>query len=103
MPEFLNSGWVKELGTSALMFACFYLVLQANTSNLKTLIDSMQNNNNQMFKMYERLFDTVMLNSGMLQKILESVSTNKWCPIVRKYLKKGTDVTIKDLEGCNND
>lgn len=101
MLEFLNSGWVKELGTTALMFACFYLVLQANTSSLKTLIESMKSNNEQMFKMYEKLFDTEIVNSGMLQKILEAVSTNKWCPIVRKYLKRGSD--IKDLEDCNND
>lgn len=99
MLEFLNSNWVKELGSTALMFLCFYLLLKSHTTNITLLINSMQENTERMFKMYEKLFDTMMLNSGMLQKILESISTNKWCPIVRKYLKNG----VQKDEGDNND
>ncbi|RAI14968.1 MAG: hypothetical protein DKM22_05635 [Candidatus Melainabacteria bacterium] len=85
MTDLLNSAWLKELGTTALMFVCFYLMLQSNKTSIESLIKMYGETTNRMFVMYEKLFDTTMINSGLLQKILEQITNNKWCPVAKKY------------------
>lgn len=84
MSELLQSNFLQELGATALMFIVFYLVLQFNKSSIESLIKQQSDFVSKMFELYNKLLDTTVFNSSMLQKIDDKIKTGQWCPFNRK-------------------
>ena len=73
MTELLQSDFFRELGTTALMFIVFYLVLQFFKSSIESLIKQQSDFISKMFELYNKLLDTTTFNSSILQKIDEKI------------------------------
>ena len=73
MTEILQTKFVQELGATALMFIVFYLVLQFNKTSIESLIRQQSDFISKMFELYNKLLDTSVFNSSMLQKIDEKI------------------------------
>lgn len=84
MSELLQSNFLQELGATALMFIVFYLVLQFNKSSIESLIKQQSDFVSKMFELYNKLLDTTVFNSSMLQKIDDKIKNGQWCPFSRK-------------------
>ncbi|MBQ9688252.1 hypothetical protein IJV79_01300 [bacterium] len=84
MTEILQTKFVQELGATALMFIVFYLVLQFNKTSIESLIRQQSDFISKMFELYNKLLDTSVFNSSMLQKIDEKIKGGQWCPYLRK-------------------
>jgi len=83
--DFLNSNLVKEFGTAALMFGCFYLILQLTAKNLEQLINQQKDFINKTFEMLKSMIECNLMNTSLLQEIKDKIETNSWCPLARKY------------------
>ncbi|MBR1754024.1 hypothetical protein IJ732_04230 [bacterium] len=90
MVELLQSKFIQELGATALMFIVFYLVLQFNKASIESLIRQQSDFVSKMFELYNKLLDTTVFNSSMLQKIDDKIKNGQWCPftINRKTTKQ---------------
>lgn len=86
--DFLNSTLIKEFGTGALMFGCFYLILQLTAKNLEALINQQKDFINKTFEMLKDMINCNILNTALLQEIKDKIETNSWCPYARKHLKE---------------
>ena len=83
MSEILQSKFLQELGATALMFIVFYLVLQFNKTSIESLIKQQSDFVSKMFELYNKLLDTTVFNSSMLQKIDDKIKSGQWCPYFR--------------------
>ena len=83
MSEILQSKFLQELGATALMFIVFYLVLQFNKTSIESLIKQQSDFVSKMFELYNKLLDTTVFNSSMLQKIDDTIKSGQWCPYLR--------------------
>jgi len=88
MTDFIQSKIFQELGATALMFIVFYLVLQFNKSSIESLIRQQSDFVSKMFELYNKLLDTTVFNSSMLQKIDEKMKNTHWCPYLKKKEEK---------------
>lgn len=87
--DFLTSNFLKECGTSALMFGCFYLILQLTAKNLEALITQQKDFINKTFDMLKSMIECNLLNTSLLQEIKDKIETNTWCPYARnRYQQK---------------
>lgn len=84
MLEVLESNFIKELGATALMFIVFYLVLQFNKSSIEALIKQQSDFISKMFELYNKLLDTTVFNSSLLQRIDDKIKTGQICPFINK-------------------
>ena len=91
MSELIQSKIFQELGATALMFIVFYLVLQFNKSSIESLIRQQSDFVAKMFELYNKLLDTTVFNSSMLQKIDDKIKNAQWCPYFRKKEEKEND------------
>ena len=87
MTDFIQSKIFQELGATALMFIVFYLVLQFNKSSIESLIKQQSDFVAKMFELYNKLLDTTVFNSSMLQKIDDKIRNGQWCPYLRTKQK----------------
>lgn len=86
--DFLNSNLLKEFGTAALMFGCFYLILQLTAKNLEALINQQKDFINKTFEMLKSMIECNLLNTSLLQEIKDKIVANEWCPYAREFHKK---------------
>lgn len=84
--DILNSNLIKEFGTAALMFGCFYLILQLTAKNLEALINQQKDFINKTFEMLKSMIECNLMNTSLLQEIKDKIETNSWCPYSRKLL-----------------
>ena len=75
MTEILQSGFLKELGATALMFLVFYLTLQFFKTSVEALIKQQADFISKIFELYNKLFDATTFNSSILQQINERVKS----------------------------
>ena len=75
MTEILQSGFLKELGATALMFLVFYLTLQFFKTSVEALIKQQADFTSKIFELYNKLFDATTFNSSILQQINERVKS----------------------------
>lgn len=94
--ELLSSPLLKECGVCALMFYAFYLVLQFNKSSIEALIKQQSDFMNKIFELYNKLIESNVYNSSMLQKIHDGIVNNQWCPYIKRF-------NNKKEQGENND
>lgn len=73
---------LKILGTSGVVFVMWYLYHKETVKQLNTVIAN-------HFKLITDLVDTLNLHNGLLQKMIEKIDTNQWCPYVRQVQKRG--------------
>ncbi len=87
--DILNSTLIKEFGTAALMFGCFYLILQLTAKNLEALINQQKDFMNKTFDMLKSMTECNLMNTSLLQEIKDKIETNSWCPYSRKLSHRG--------------
>ncbi len=87
LTELLSSPLIKECGVCALMFYAFYLVLQFNKSSIEALIRQQSDFMNKIFELYNKLIESNVYNSSMLQKIHDGIVNNQWCPYIKRINK----------------
>lgn len=75
MSELLQSGFLKELGATALMFLVFYLTLQFFKTSVEALIKQQADFITKMFELYNKLLDATTFNSSILQKLDEKIKS----------------------------
>lgn len=93
--ELLSSPLIKECGVCALMFYAFYLVLQFNKSSIEALIKQQSDFMNKIFELYNKLIESNIFNSSMLQKIHDSIVNNQWCPYIKQIIHKEDKEEVK--------
>ena len=93
--EILSAPIVKECGAIALMFYAFYLVLQFNKSSIEALIKQQSDFMNKIFELYNKLIESTVWNSSMLQKIHDGIISNQWCPYIKRVQKQETKEEVK--------
>lgn len=86
MTELLSSPILGELGSTALMFACFYLILKITEKNLTALINQQKDFITETFGMLKSMVEVNILNTSLLQEIKDKINANQWCPYARKFL-----------------
>lgn len=86
MTELLSSPFLKEFGTTALMFICFYLILKITEKNLESLINQQKDFITETFGMLKSMIEVNLLNTSLLQEIKDKINTNQWCPYARQNL-----------------
>ena len=94
--ELLSSPLVKECGVCALMFYAFYLVLQFNKSSIEALIKQQSDFMNKIFELYNKLIESNIFNSSMLQKIYDNIVNNQWCPYIKRINAKDSKEEVKN-------
>lgn len=73
LQSILQSDVFRELGAAILMFVVFYLTLQFFKTSIETLIKQQSDFMANMFALYNKLLDTSIFNSTLLQKINEKI------------------------------
>lgn len=96
MTELLSTPLLKELGTTALMFICFYLILKVTEKNLASLIEQQKDFISHTFKMLEDMIQVNLLNTSLLQEIKDKINTNQWCPYARRLMHSNSKENNKD-------
>lgn len=91
MSEILQSNFIQELGATALMFIVFYLVLQFNKTSIESLIKQQSDFISKMFELYNKLLDTTVFNSSILQRIDDKIKNGHWCPYLKQKQGKEKD------------
>lgn len=91
MTELLSTPLLKELGTTALMFICFYLILKITEKNLEALINQQKDFILHTFEMLKEMIQVNLLNSSLLQEIKDKINTNQWCPYARKLMNNNKE------------
>ena len=86
MTELLSSPIFKELGATALMFICFYLILKVTQGTLTSLIDQQKDFITKTFGILTDMIQVNILNSSLLTEIKDKINTNQWCPYARKLM-----------------
>lgn len=86
MTELLQSKFVQDLGAIALMFIAFYLVLQFNKASIESLIRQQADFVSKMFELYNKLLDTTVFNSSLLQRINDKIKQG--CPYMNEKKEK---------------
>ena len=94
--ELLSSPLLKECGVCALMFYAFYLVLQLNKSSIEALIKQQSDFMNKIFELYNKLIESNIFNSSMLQKIHDNIVNNQWCPYIKRINAKDSEKEVKN-------
>ena len=91
MTELLSSPIYSELGSTALMFACFYLILKITEKNLTALINQQKDFITETFGMLNSMIEVNILNTSLLQEIKDKILANQWCPYARKYINSAKE------------
>lgn len=73
----------KIIGFPALIFGIWFFYHKSSTMQLNKIIDMQAERERANFNLLKDMIDKMDLQSGLLQKLVERVNSNQFCPYVR--------------------